>query len=316
MKKFNYKDIFINKHIAISRAISMVENNDSKVGKFYDKIYKCSNKPLRIGVTGPPGAGKSTLVDKLISCFIDNNKSVGVIAIDPSSPFNGGALLGDRVRMSKYFENNNVYIRSMGNRGDLGGLSRKAQEVGDILAASGKDIIIFETVGVGQAEHDIVNVADFTIVVLVPESGDEVQLMKAGIIEIADLFIINKSDRPGSKRIERTLVDILHAVSTKDGYIPDVMTSVATKGDGIKQIFDKILRNIQLFDENGQLEKRRLMRYKSRIKGLVAEKLGSIFWDLNRRRLFKDITSSINSIENPPNLVVKELLLNFDKKLK
>ena len=316
MKKFNYKDIFINKHVAISRAISMVENNDSQVVKFYDKIYKHSNEPVRIGVTGPPGAGKSTLVDKLISYFINDNKSVGVVAIDPSSPFSGGALLGDRVRMSKYSENNNVYIRSMGNRGDLGGLSRKAQEVGDILAASGKDIIIFETVGVGQAEHDIVNAADFTIVVLVPESGDEVQLMKAGIIEIADLFVINKSDRPGSKRIERTLVDILHAVSTEDGYIPDVMSSVATTGDGVKQIFDKILRSIQLFEENGLLEKRRLSRYKNRIKALVTEKLEGIFWDLNRRRLFKNITRSIDSIENPPNTVVRKLLLNFDKEIK
>ena len=313
---YKRQDIFINKHVAISRAISMVENNDSQVDKFYDKIYKYSNKPVRIGVTGPPGAGKSTLVDKLISYFINDNKSVGVVAIDPSSPFSGGALLGDRVRMSKYSENNNVYIRSMGNRGDLGGLSRKAQEVGDILAASGKDIIIFETVGVGQAEHDIVNAADFTIVVLVPESGDEVQLMKAGIIEIADLFVINKSDRPGSKRIERTLFDILHAVNTEEGYIPDVMSSVATTGDGVKQIFDKILRNIQLFEENGLLEKRRLSRYKNRIKALVTEKLEGIFWDLNRRRLFKNITSSIDSIENPPNSVVRKLLLNFDKEVK
>ncbi len=316
MKKFNYKDIFINKHVAISRAISMVENNDYQVAKFYDKIYKYSNKPVRIGVTGPPGAGKSTLVDKLISYFINDNKSVGVVAIDPSSPFSGGALLGDRVRMSKYSENKNVYIRSMGNRGDLGGLSRKAQEVGDILAASGKDIIIFETVGVGQAEHDIVNAADFTIVVLVPESGDEVQLMKAGIIEIADLFVINKSDRPGSKRIERTLIDILHAVSTGDGYIPNVMNSVATTGDGVKQIFDKILSNIQFFEENGLLEKRRLSRYKSRIKALITEKLEDIFWDLNRLRSFKNITSSIDSIENPPNSVVRKLLLNFDKEVK
>ena len=126
----------------------------------------------------------------------------------------------------------------------------------------------------------------------------------------------NKSDRPGSKRIERILVDILHTVSTEDGYIPDVMSSVATTGDGVKQIFDKILRNIQLFDENGQLEKRRLRRYKNRIKALVAEKLEGIFWDLNRQRLFKNITSSINSIENPPNSVVRKLLLNFDKEVK
>ena len=316
MKKFNYKDIFINKHVAISRAISMVENNDSQVDKFYEKIYYYSNKPVRVGITGPPGAGKSTLVDKLISHFINDNKSVGVVAIDPSSPFSGGALLGDRVRMSRYSDNNNVYIRSMGNRGDLGGLSRKAQEVGDILAASGKDIIIFETVGVGQAEHDIVNAADFTIVVLVPESGDEVQLMKAGIIEIADLFVINKSDRPGSKRIEQTLVDILHAVSTEDGYIPDVMSSVATTGEGVKQIFDKILSNIQLFNENGQLEKRRLIRYKSRIKELVAEKLEDIFWDLDRLRLLKNITNSIDILKTPPNSIVRKLLLNFDKDLK
>ena len=144
----------------------------------------------------------------MIACFISKQKSVGVIAIDPSSPFSGGALLGDRVRMSKYTDIDDVYIRSMGNRGDLGGLSKMAQEAGDVLSSSGKDIIIFETVGVGQAEHDIVNAADYTVVVLVPESGDEVQLMKAGIIEIADMFIINKSDRPGSKRISRLLSDI------------------------------------------------------------------------------------------------------------
>ena len=171
----------------------------------------------KIGITGPPGAGKSTLVDQLISHFIENQKSVGVIAVDPTSPFTGGALLGDRVRMSKYSDNENVAIRSMGNRGDLGGLSKMAQEAGDVLSASGKDVIIYETVGVGQAEHDIVNAADYTMVVLgTTESGDEVQLMKAGIIEIADIFVINKSDRPGAKRISRSLNDILHNNSKKD----------------------------------------------------------------------------------------------------
>ena len=141
MKKFNYKDIFKNNHVSISRAISLIENDDKSVSTFYDQIYKNSNESIRIGVTGPPGAGKSTLVDKFVSLFLSKNLSVGVVAIDPSSPFSGGALLGDRVRMSKYSENNNVYIRSMGNRGDLGGLCRKARETGDVLAASGKDII-------------------------------------------------------------------------------------------------------------------------------------------------------------------------------
>ena len=311
MNKFDYKNIFKNKHLAVSRAISMVENNDPGVVHFYNEVYKKSNNSLRIGITGPPGAGKSTLVDQLISYFLSKKKSVGVIAIDPSSPYSGGALLGDRVRMSKYSENDDVYIRSMGNRGDLGGLSRKAQEVGDILAASGKDIVIFETVGVGQAEHDIINAADYTAVVLVPESGDEVQLMKAGIIEIADIFIINKSDRPGSKRIERTLTDILHSFSKENSHIPKVMNTTASIGAGVKELFANILDDIVLFEKNGKLKKRRLSRYKNRIKSIISESLENEFWIKEREDLFKNITRSINTIDTPPNFVAKELISNF-----
>ena len=271
MNQFNYKDIFKNSHVAISRAISLIENNDVIVDQFYKYIYKKSNISIRIGITGPPGAGKSTLVDQLISRFIENQKSVGVIAVDPSSPFTGGALLGDRVRMSKYSENENVYIRSMGNRGDLGGLSKMAQEAGDVLSASGKDIIIYETVGVGQAEHDIVNAADYTIVVLVPESGDEVQLMKAGIIEIADIFIINKSDRPGATRISRSLSDILHNNSKKDSIIPAVINSTASIGEGITEVFNQMIYDLKINSDNGTLDKRRLSRYKNRIKDLIVK---------------------------------------------
>ena len=232
-------------------------------------------------------------------------------AIDPSSPFSGGALLGDRVRMSKYSDNDDVYIRSMGNRGDLGGLSRKAQEVGDILAASGKDVVVFETVGVGQAEHDIINTADYTAVVLVPESGDEVQLMKAGIIEIADIFIINKSDRPGSKRIERALTDILHSSKMKDSHTPKVMNTAASIGEGVEELFTKILDDIDLFKKNGKLKKRRLDRYKNRIKSIISERLENEFWIKEREDLFKNITSSINTTDTPPGSVVKQLISNF-----
>ena len=213
--------------------------------------------------------------------------------------------------MSKYSDNDDVYIRSMGNRGDLGGLSRKAQEAGDILAASGKDVVIFETVGVGQAEHDIVNAADYTAVVLVPESGDEVQLMKAGIIEIADIFIINKSDRPGSKRIERTLTDVLHSFSKEGSHIPEVMNVTASIGEGVKELFAKIIDDIDLFEKNGNLKKRRLNRYENRIKSLISERLENEFWIRERENLFKSITGSINSVDTPPNSVVKQLISNF-----
>ena len=175
--------IINNDHGSISKALTLVENNLPGQSYLLKELQKYSNQSLRIGVTGPPGAGKSTLTDLLIEMFLKNQKTVGVIAVDPTSPFTGGAFLGDRVRMNNYAWDNGVFMRSMGSNGDLGGLAKRSQELGDILSASGKDYIIYETVGVGQSEHDIIRAADLCLVVLVPESGDEIQMMKAGLIK-------------------------------------------------------------------------------------------------------------------------------------
>ena len=211
--------ILSNDHRTVSKVITNIENDKDISNSMLDDIYSEGKNTIRLGITGPPGSGKSTLTDQLIKQNLNDGKSVGVIAIDPTSPYTGGALLGDRVRMNNYDGNNDVFIRSMGSQGSLGGLAAKAQTVGDVIAASGKDIIIFETVGVGQGEYDVIKAVDLTIVVLVPEAGDEIQLMKAGLIEVADLFVINKSDRDGADRLFKSLTTMLHTVFNKNNIL-------------------------------------------------------------------------------------------------
>jgi LAO/AO transport system kinase len=194
---------------AVAHAISIVENGRQSSSQLLKQIYSNVGNAYRIGITGPPGAGKSTIVNQAAKVIRNKNKRVGIIAVDPTSPFTGGALLGDRIRMSEIGGDKDIFIRSMASRGSLGGLSKKVIDAADILDAAGYDYILMETVGVGQSELDIVKAADTTIVVLVPESGDSIQAMKAGLMEIADIFVINKSDRPGAEQALTSLKTIM-----------------------------------------------------------------------------------------------------------
>ncbi len=311
MEQGTIQGIKANDHRILSRVITRIENDDYVKDQRFIELYDQAQKAIRLGVTGPPGAGKSTITNELIKRFLKKNQTIGVIAIDPSSPFSGGALLGDRVRMNHYNNDKSVFIRSMGTHGSLGGLARKTQEAGDILAASGKDIIIFETVGVGQGEYDIAKAADLTILVLVPESGDEIQLMKAGLIEIADIFVINKSDREGADRLANTLSSMINAIGNDSKPDAPVFTTVASDGRGMDKLFDGVFDQLDKFDRCGLLVQKKKERYRNRVKKLIQEQLLGEFWTEDRLRKLEDATKSLDTITESPYSIANDILKSF-----
>ena len=311
MEQGTIQGIKANDHRILSRVITRIENDDYVHDQGFIELYDQAQKAIRLGITGPPGAGKSTITNELIKRFLKKNQTIGVIAIDPSSPFSGGALLGDRVRMNHYNNDKSVFIRSMGTHGSLGGLARKTQEAGDILAASGKDIIIFETVGVGQGEYDIAKAADLTILVLVPESGDEIQLMKAGLIEIADIFVINKSDREGADRLANTLSSMINAIGNDSKPDAPVFTTVASDGRGMDKLFDGVFDQLDKFDRCGLLVQKKKERYRNRVKKLIQEQLLVEFWTEDRLRKLEDATKSLDTITESPNSIANDILKSF-----
>jgi LAO/AO transport system kinase len=293
----------------VARAISSIENGDGSADDILSSIYRLTGKAYRVGITGPPGAGKSTLTNKLAQWYRKQNVRVGILAVDPTSPFTGGALLGDRIRMTDVELDDGVFIRSMASRGSLGGLSKKTREAADVLDASGVEIILLETVGVGQSELDIAGAADTTVVVLVPESGDGIQAMKAGLMEIADFFVLNKADRPGAEQAVMSIKMILgfrpHDETT---WLPDVLKTVGSEGKGVQEVGEMIARHRSHLEQSGRLNARRTQRMKNRIEEIVQDRMKVEFWNAGRTRKLSDDLDAVMNLQKTPYQVAKELI--------
>jgi LAO/AO transport system kinase len=259
---------------AIARAISLVENRDPDAVPLLKALYPQTGNAYLLGVTGPPGGGKSTLVDKLIARYRAQGMRVGVIAVDPSSPFSGGAILGDRVRMQKHATDPGVFIRSMGSRGHLGGLAAATADAATVLDAAGYSLVIFETVGIGQSEVEVASQVDTTLLVTVPGLGDDVQVLKAGTMEIADVFVVNKADREG---VEKCVIELEQLLSVREmdesSWLPPVVQAVARDNRGTTELTEAIGRHRAYLSQDGRLERKRRERLRRQVRAIIMERI-------------------------------------------
>jgi LAO/AO transport system kinase len=328
------------KPAALARVVSIVENHRDGFEQILGSLHSRTGRARRIGLTGPPGAGKSTITSLLVKSFRDQGLRVGVIAVDPTSPFTGGALLGDRVRMESVALDPGVFIRSMATRGSLGGLAAATREVADVLDAFGFDRLLIETVGVGQSELDVARTADSTMLILVPESGDSIQTLKAGVMEVADIFVVNKSDRPGADRLRNDVELMLglrkgvsfgnmpahHGVDLKSvnparaarkaaaepnptEWTPPVLSAVATKQEGMAEIVAALDRHFAYLEQSGTLHARRRERTRERVIDVVEQKVSNRLWKDSRTMAWlEEQLASVEEGRATPFAVADQLL--------
>ncbi len=306
------KELLEGNRRALARLISLVENGDPRKYDLLQDLYPHTGNAYVIGITGAPGAGKSSLVDRLLKEMRRDGHTVGVIAVDPTSPFTGGAILGDRIRMQDHALDPGVFIRSMGTRGSLGGLSRATREAIQVLDAFGKDFILVETVGVGQSEVDIVKTADSTVVVLTPAGGDSVQIIKAGIMEIADIFVINKSDLPGA---ERTAAEVGVMLDMKEqcDWRPPVVSTVTLRGEGIDKLWHSLQEHRSFLEASGKLHQLRKERVRCELAEQVEHLVKSRVWQQIRSRIpLEDLIEDIVQRRRDPYSAARDLLASID----
>ena len=293
----------------MSKVISHIENCGPQLADLLPILYRKSGAAYRIGLTGPPGAGKSTLVDKLAEVYAIEPTPVGIIAVDPSSPFTGGALLGDRIRMQNLAEFENIFIRSMATRGSTGGLAAATDDVAMAMDAFGKKIILIETVGVGQVELDIADSCDTTVVVLVPESGDSIQALKAGLMEIADIFVINKADRPGAAKMASEMSIMLDLKKQKSGWEYPVVATEAVNGKGIDELRAKIALHRQFLHSDSHLEWHRRRKIRTQLIHLLDKRLkGHIQEHIFTNEILNSYVDKIRDGRDNPYDVVESIM--------
>ena len=301
--------------LALTRAITAIENETAAAVEIMKKLYPHTGHAFVLGITGPPGAGKSTLTDKLARAYRNQGKTVGIIAIDPTSPFTGGAILGDRIRMNSLTLDEGVFIRSMGTRGSLGGLSHKTADAIKAMDAFGKDVIIVETVGVGQSEVDIVKAADTTMVVLVPGLGDDIQAIKAGILEIGDIFTINKADLDGANKLYIELNMMLDLDGVKHDWRPPIKKVMANRGEGIDELVETIEEHQKYLTESGNLAIRRHKRAKNELLDRLNASIGAYITEhIIKTGEIDAYVKAIETRQNDPYTVVNTIMDNMLKK--